>query len=101
MSRLMTKLTKWQVREAKTESSLGAQSFCWFCHAAAHMVYLPEVLALKFGSQTCSRRSFGSDFGFPYMFYTFKLLHQFEKGRSKSDLLPRLMDLTKCPMISS
>ena len=84
MSRLMTKPTKWHVRPAKTqislgippvwsesslsawrklgcelsiktaktlirlgecpgwsESSLGAQSFCWFCHEAAHIyIYL-------------------------------------------------------------
>ena len=73
MSCLMTKPTKWYVRRAKTqislgispvwlesllsawrklgslathwahsedsESSLGAQSFCWFCHEAGHSIH--------------------------------------------------------------
>ena len=40
---LMTKPTKWSVRPAKTQISLGAQSFCWFCHEAAYMSLDPEV----------------------------------------------------------
>ena len=45
----MTKPTKWHVRPAKTQISLGiaaqadlslhwAQSFCWFCHDVAHFM---------------------------------------------------------------
>ena len=47
----MKKPTKWHVRPAKTQISedsdwadaqadfsLGAQSFCWFCHEAAHII---------------------------------------------------------------
>ena len=49
MSRLTTKPTKWHVRPTKTqislgisspgwsESSLGAQSLCWFCREAAQV----------------------------------------------------------------
>ena len=62
LSRRMTKSTKWQVRPAKTQSSLFAvawrnlvsladaqadlsrcwaqRSFCWFCHAQAHFFSL-------------------------------------------------------------
>ena len=51
MSHLVTKPTKWHVHPAKTqislgirpgwsESSLGAQSLCWFCHEAAHIVMI-------------------------------------------------------------
>ena len=83
LSHLMTKPTKWHVRPAKTqislgirpvwsesllsawrkrwflathwahskdsirpvwsESSLGTQSFCWFCHEAAHLCPVPAI----------------------------------------------------------
>ena len=58
LSRLMTKPTKWHVRPAKTqislgewpirpgwsESLLGAQSVCWFCHEAAHFAGVSTIL---------------------------------------------------------
>ena len=73
LSRLMTKPTKWDMRPAKTQISLGicpvwshlahcedwsdwvnaqsdqsspgAQSFCWFCNEAAHIVDTNATLA--------------------------------------------------------
>ena len=43
------KLRKWAVRGCPgwSESSLGAQSFCWFCHEAAHFMTPSEQLFLK------------------------------------------------------
>ena len=63
----MTKqINKVTVRPAKTgfESSLGTQSFCWFCHVMAHLFHY-DLIALEqywsalwgtvvtTGSQTC------------------------------------------------
>ena len=55
MSRHMTKPTKLHVRPANTqislgirpdwsESWLGAHSFCWFCHEAAHISNSPAAV---------------------------------------------------------
>ena len=57
MSRIITKQTKWHVRPAKTQISLGIRQrrlirlggcwFCWFCHVAAHIksFYQTHVIA--------------------------------------------------------
>ena len=34
------KTNKVTVRPAKTQISLGAQSLCWFCHVAAHIMFV-------------------------------------------------------------
>ena len=33
-------------RTAKTESSLGTQSLCWFCHVSAHLLHLAFICCL-------------------------------------------------------
>ena len=40
----MTKQTKLHVRPANTQSWLGAHSFCWFCHEAAHISNSPAAV---------------------------------------------------------
>ena len=58
----MTKPTKWVCAQRRlisawasgcpgwSESSLGAHSFCWLCHVAAHNICLSDCIVLKFNA---------------------------------------------------
>ena len=40
------KPTKWHVRQAKTQISLGIRPFCWFCHEVAHITIIQKKIVL-------------------------------------------------------
>ena len=65
----MTKPTKWHVRPAKTQISLGIQadqsrhwahmSVCWFCHEAAEIFFRSQIHQ---NEQKCATFAISDDF---------------------------------------